>query len=53
MDSIVAAQELISDCKKSDGMLLKLDFAKANDMLDWDFLFEVLEAKKFRSKWIQ
>jgi len=34
-------------------MLLKLDFAKAYDMLDWDFLFEVFTARGFghRIQW--
>ena len=56
MDGIVAAQELISDCfrnKKRDGILMKLDFAKAYYMLDCNFIFEVLAARKFGSKRIQ
>ena len=34
-------------------MLLKLDFAKAYDMLDWNFQFEVFIARNFEERWIQ
>ena len=54
-DVIAAAQEIISDCFRENikgGMLLKLDFAKAYDMLDWNFILEVLRARKFEAKWI-
>jgi len=33
-------------------MLLKLGFAKAYDMLDWDFLFDVLKARHFGDRWM-
>jgi hypothetical protein len=33
--------------KKLGGFLLKLDFEKAYDMVDWDFLREVLLTKGF------
>ncbi|XP_020252248.1 uncharacterized protein LOC109829595 [Asparagus officinalis] len=55
LDGVAAAQEIINDCfqnKKRGGILLKLDFVKAYDMLDWDFIFDVLKAKKFGDKWI-
>ena len=53
-DGVAAAQEIISNWfhKKSGGILLKLDFAKACDMVDWDFLLEALSSKGFGSKWI-
>jgi len=56
MDGIAVAQELVSEWfrnKKGDGMLLKLDFARAYDVIDWNFIFEVVTARKFGSKWIQ
>ena len=55
MDGVVAARELISHCfrdKARGGMLLKLDFAKAYEMLAWDLLFEVLRARKFGVTWM-
>lgn len=38
--------------KRSGGILLKLDNAKAYDMLDWNFIFDSLKARKFGDKWI-
>jgi len=53
MDGIAAAQEIISTCFRENitgGMLLKIDFAKAYDMLDWNFIMEVLKDKKIWSE---
>jgi len=47
IDGVAAAQELISSCYRDKiygGMLLKLDFSKAYDMLHWD------DSQKFWSK---
>lgn len=33
-------------------MLFKIDFAKAYDSLSWDYLFSILQAMGFGSKWI-
>ncbi|XP_020270858.1 uncharacterized protein LOC109846046 [Asparagus officinalis] len=55
LDGVVVAQEIINDCfqnKKRGGILLKLDFVKAYDMLDWNFILDVLKAKKFGDKWV-
>jgi mannosylglycoprotein endo-beta-mannosidase len=37
---------------KSAGVILKLDFKKAYDMVSWAFLEEVLHRKGFDAKWI-
>lgn len=33
--------------KKQRGVLLKLDFKKAYDKVDWNFMMEVLKQKNF------
>jgi hypothetical protein len=38
--------------KNLEGIILKIDFEKAYDKLKWDFLFEVMEKKRFPPKWI-
>lgn len=38
---------------KKSGVILKLDFEKAYDKVDWNFLEEVLHRKYFSDTWIQ
>jgi hypothetical protein len=38
---------------KSKGIILKLDFEKAYDKVNWDFLVEVLKQKNFPEIWIR
>jgi hypothetical protein len=51
LDGALALQEIIHEMKskKLGGILLKLDFEKAYDRVNWDFLTEVLRAKGFDS----
>lgn len=53
-DNIIAAQEVIFHLQKIRllGHVLKVDFAKAFDSLDWKFLLDVLIAKGFGPHWI-
>jgi hypothetical protein len=53
MDGILALHEILHDTriKKKDGLILKLDFEKAYDKLNWDFLFECLKQRGFGVKW--
>ncbi|XP_039141337.1 uncharacterized protein LOC120278673 [Dioscorea cayenensis subsp. rotundata] len=53
-DNIIAAQEVIFNLQKRKilGYALKVDFAKAFDSLDWNFLLEILEARGFGNRWI-
>lgn len=48
------AEELIFSLQKRrlEGHIVKVDFAKAFDMVDWDFIFELLHAYGFGTKWI-
>lgn len=54
-DCIVIANEVVDFMKKKSegGFLLKIDFAKAYDNIDWGFLLDVLAAMKFGYKWIK
>ena len=47
LDSVASAQEIIFACSKHNwsGYLLKLDFAKAFDMMNWNFIIKVLKAR--------
>ncbi|XP_039146809.1 uncharacterized protein LOC120284053 [Dioscorea cayenensis subsp. rotundata] len=53
MDNVVAAEEIIFSLQKRrlDGNIAKVDFARAFDMVDWDFLLELLEARGFGPRW--
>lgn len=53
-DPILIANELLDDFVASlqDGCVFKLDFEKAYDMVDWDFLLQVLKCKDFGARWI-
>lgn len=54
-DSLVIANEIVHCIpkKKVQGLVLKLDFAKAFDMVKWSFLFHTLDRFGFPSVWIQ
>jgi hypothetical protein len=53
MDGILALHEILhaTRIKKKDGLVLKLDFEKAYDKLNWDFLYECLKQRGFGDKW--
>lgn len=54
LESIVTAHEAIHEVHKSakSGVVLKLDYEKAYDRVNWDFLVEMLTSRGFGSKWI-
>ncbi|XP_057426328.1 uncharacterized protein LOC130719736 [Lotus japonicus] len=53
-DCILIANEVVDllNKKQGGGFLLKLDFAKAYDNIDWDFLLDLLKEMNFGDKWI-
>ena len=54
MDNILVANEVLHSVRiaKVQGVLFKLDFEKAYDMVNWDFLLEVLELRGFGERFI-
>ena len=54
VDSFVIVEDVIHSWKKKDkdGLLVKLDFEKAYDSVNHEFLFDVMSLMGFGSKWI-
>ena len=52
-DGILSLHELMHHChvKKQIGVVLKLDFEKAYDKVNWDFLIDCHIAKGFCGTW--
>lgn len=53
MDGVMALHEILHDTKvkKKDGLVLKLDFEKAYDKINWNFLFKCIEQRGFDGRW--
>lgn len=54
LEGVVILQEVLHELRmsKQAGVILKLDFEKAYDKVDWNFLEEVLKRKGFSETWI-
>ena len=54
LESVVSAHEVIHvvHSQKESGLVLKLDYEKAYDRVNWDFLFSMLESRGFGSVFI-
>jgi hypothetical protein len=53
MEGVVMLHEIIHDIhkKKMNGVILKLDFEKVYDKVNWNFLQQTLRMKGFSDKW--
>lgn len=53
LDGIVILNELIDEAKRKNQkrVIFKVDFAKAYDTVDWDFLDEMMMGLNFSQKW--
>lgn len=53
VDNVVATQELIFSLHKRGivGTIVKVDYIKTFDMVDWDLLMDLLIAKGFYTQW--
>jgi Reverse transcriptase (RNA-dependent DNA polymerase) len=54
MDNVVCAHEALHTIKKNkiSAVIFKIIFEKAFDRVNWDFLLEILQGRKFGHKWI-
>ncbi|XP_028085076.1 uncharacterized protein LOC114286179 [Camellia sinensis] len=54
LDGVFIANEIVDGWKKArkKGVVIKLDFEKAYDSINWEFLFSMLANFGFGSKWI-
>jgi hypothetical protein len=54
LEGVLVLHEVLHELKcKRQEVMLKLDFEKAYDKVNWEFLEEVMEKKRFHDKWIQ
>jgi hypothetical protein len=55
LEGVVVLHETIHEMKrkKQKGIILKLDFEKAYDKVNWNFLQQVLRMKGFPNMWCQ
>ena len=53
LDVVLIANELVDEKRRSreEGLVPKINFEKANDDVDWDFLDHNLERKGFSPRW--
>lgn len=53
-DNVITAQEVIFNLRKWKllGYAFKVDFTKAFDSLEWNFLLEILTVRGFSQKWL-
>lgn len=54
LEGCVIIHEVLHELKSKslEGIILKIDFEKAYDKVNWEFLIEVMERKNFPKKWI-
>ena len=55
LDNIVLAEEIVAAWRRRDtpGFIWKVDFSKAYDTLDWQFLWNVLWWRAFLETWVR
>ena len=53
MDAVLIANEIVDEKRwlGEEGVVFKIDFEKAYDHVDWDFLDHVLDRKGFSPRW--
>ena len=53
LNVVLIANEVVDEKRRSreEGVVFKIDFEKAYDLVDWDFLDHVLEGKGLSLRW--
>jgi hypothetical protein len=53
MDGVMSLHEILHEAKrkKQQGVVLKLDFEKAYDKVDWNYLMKCISQKGFCEEW--
>jgi hypothetical protein len=53
MDGVMSLHEILHEAKrkKQQGIVLKLDFEKAYDKVDWEYLMKCISQKGFCEEW--
>jgi hypothetical protein len=54
LESVVITHEIVHSIHKAKnpGVIIKLDYEKAYDRVNLDFLLEILESRGFSERWI-
>src|ERR1044072_1328035 len=54
LDSVVVANEIVHEAKskRKSTLVLKVDFEKAYDTVDWDFLVYMMRRMQFPERWV-
>jgi hypothetical protein len=55
LESVVTAHEVVHSVHqgKKQGVVLKLDYEKAYDKVNWQYLLDILEKRGFGKRWIE
>ena len=55
LDGVLIANEVVDFARKrkKNGMIFKLDFEKAYDSVEWDFLLDSLTKMGYNTKWVR
>jgi hypothetical protein len=55
LEGVILLHEILHELrvKKLKGIVLKLDFEKAYDKVQWEFMMDVLRKKNFPEKWLE
>lgn len=55
LDNVILSQEILHHCHSTNesGVVIKVDFEKAYDKINWAYLLDILESRGFGTKWLK